>query len=99
MQTTRSSKPGHETAKVPEDVNGLLERVQARRELPKAEERRRIRKAAGVSQRELGRALGVSWTAIQRWESGSRPRQRSHVVEYRRALDGLRQLAEDGDRD
>lgn len=46
----------------------LLERVRARRVLPVAAERRRIREAADVSQHELAKALGVSWTASYRWE-------------------------------
>ncbi len=96
MKATRYVEPGHNTAGA-ESVDGLLERVQARRELPKPSDRRLIREAAGVSQRELARALGVSWTAVQRWEAGSRPRHRSHVIEYRKALEGLRQLAEGGD--
>jgi len=55
-------------------VDALLERVRARRKLPPPAERRRIREAAGVSQREMAKALGTSWTSIQRWENGSRPR-------------------------
>jgi DNA-binding transcriptional regulator YiaG len=72
-------------------VDELLERVRSRRTLPSAGERRRIREAAGVSQRELARALGVSWTAVHRWEGGARPR--THLAEYSRALNELRELA------
>ena len=75
------------------DVDDLLTRVRSRRQLPPAAERRRIREAAGVSQRELARALGVSWTAVQRWEAGARPRDSSHLDEYRRALHELSHLA------
>jgi transcriptional regulator with XRE-family HTH domain len=72
-------------------LDELVDRVRSRRELPIAAERRRIREAAGVSQRELARALGVSWTAIQRWEAGARPRTR--VVEYAEALERLAAIA------
>jgi DNA-binding transcriptional regulator YiaG len=72
-------------------VDELVERVRSRRELPAVAERRRIREAAGVSQRELAKALGVSWTAIQRWEAGARPR--THVAEYAEALEKLASLA------
>ena len=47
--------------------------------------------AAGVSQRELACALGVSWTAIQRWEQGSRPR--THLEQYATALARLLEAA------
>jgi DNA-binding transcriptional regulator YiaG len=72
-------------------VDELLERVRARRKLPVAAERRRIREQAGVSQRELAAALGVSWTAIQRWEQGARPR--AHAAAYARALEELKRVA------
>ena len=72
-------------------VDELIEQVRARRELPVAAERVRIRQQAGVSQRELARALGVSWTAIQRWEQGSRPRH--HVADYAHALEELKRVA------
>jgi transcriptional regulator with XRE-family HTH domain len=70
----------------------LLERVRARRVLPVAAERRRIRKAAGVAQREMAEALGVSWTAIYRWEQGSRPRRHEHEVAYADLLNELKRV-------
>lgn len=72
-------------------VDELLERVRSRRTLPAAGERRRIREAADVSQRELAAALGVSWTAIQRWEAGATPR--THLDEYAQALNALREFS------
>ena len=85
---TRNIQPGlcEEVA-----LDELLERVRSRRLLPDAAERRRIRVAAGVSQRELASALGVSWTAIQRWEQGSRPR--THLELYATALTRLHEAA------
>jgi DNA-binding transcriptional regulator YiaG len=71
-------------------VDELLDRLRTRRRLPSASERRQIREAAGVSQRELARALGVSWTAIQRWEGGSEPRR--HLHEYADALARLKEF-------
>lgn len=73
-------------------VHDLLARVRARRSLPPAEERRRIRQEAGVSQREMAKALGTSWTSVQRWEEGARPRK--HEASYMRLLDELRKLGE-----
>jgi DNA-binding transcriptional regulator YiaG len=72
-------------------IQELLENVRSRRRLPPAAQRRQIREAAGVSQRELARALGVSWTAVQRWEAGARPR--AHVPQYALALEELARLA------
>ena len=74
----------------------LLEQVRARRVLPPSDERRRIREAAHVSQHELAKALGVSWTAIYRWEQGSRPRQREHEIRYAELLAQLRRLVGEG---
>jgi DNA-binding transcriptional regulator YiaG len=55
-------------------VDELLERLHSRRKLPAKSERRRIREAAGVSLRDVALALGVSHTAVQKWEDGATPR-------------------------
>ena len=52
----------------------LLERLRTQRKLPSADERKRIRKAAGVSIRQLAEAMGVSPMAPVRWEQGAMPR-------------------------
>ena len=88
MGVTRNNKPGL-CGEI--SLDELLERVRFRRRLPDAAERRRIRVAAGVSQRELASALGVSWTAVQRWEQGARPR--THLEEYAAALSLLEEAA------
>jgi DNA-binding transcriptional regulator YiaG len=69
----------------------LLERLRATRNLPPAAERRRIRISAGATIRDLARVLGVSATAIVRWEQGSRPRM--HEAAYARLLEELKRLA------
>ena len=74
----------------------LLERVRARRVLPMAEDRRRIREDAKVSQHEMAKALGVSWTAIWRWENGARPREHRHEVAYVDPLNELKRVCARG---
>ncbi len=69
----------------------LLDRVRARRVLPAPAERRQIREAANVTQRELAKALGVPQTYVWRWEGGAKPRDWQHEVAY---ADLLRQLRE-----
>jgi transcriptional regulator with XRE-family HTH domain len=72
-------------------VDELLERVRSRRTLPTADERRRIRQAAGVSLRDVAAALGVSHTAVASWEEGVTPRE--HRAEYAALLAELRRFA------
>lgn len=56
-------------------VDELLERVRAQRRLPVPSERCRIRKAAGLTLRDVATALGVSHTAVAKWEAGAMPRE------------------------
>jgi DNA-binding transcriptional regulator YiaG len=72
-------------------VDELLARVRSRRKLPPAAERRQIRKAAGLSLRDIAAAVGVSHTAVAAWEQGSMPRE--HEATYARLLDELKRLA------
>lgn len=69
----------------------LVDRLRARRELPDADERRRIREAAGASLRDVARELGTSATSVIRWERGADPGPLT--LRYARLLDQLRQLA------
>ncbi len=73
-------------------VDELVERLRSRRELPRASERRRIRRAAGASMRDVGAAIGVSHTAVRKWEAGSMPRA-PHRDAYARLLDELKRVA------
>jgi len=49
-----------------------LRRVRARRRLPPPEARRQLREQAGLTQGQLGAALGVSDAAVSQWETGNR---------------------------
>jgi transcriptional regulator with XRE-family HTH domain len=44
------------------------------------------RKAAGLTQRELGRLLGVTQTAVSYWEGGGRDMGLSTAAEYAKAV-------------
>jgi transcriptional regulator with XRE-family HTH domain len=72
-------------------VDELLERVRSRRDLPVASERRRIREDAGVSLRDVADALGVSHTAVAKWEAGAMPREQRNA--YGRLLEELKRVA------
>jgi len=51
----------------------------------------RLRRAAGLSQREVARAVGVTAGCITRWENGERRPTGKVAVEYGRVL---REIAE-----
>jgi transcriptional regulator with XRE-family HTH domain len=72
-------------------VDTLLERVRSRRQLPVPSERRRIREQAGVTLRDVAIALGVSHTAVAKWEAGATPREQRNA--YARLLDELDRIA------
>jgi transcriptional regulator with XRE-family HTH domain len=75
----------------PSHSDPLLERLRAKRELPLPAERRRIREAAGASLRDIASELGVSHTAVRRWET-SRAVPRESRIAYARLLDELKRL-------
>lgn len=65
----------------------LAERVRAA-QLPRPAERKRIRKRAGVSLREVAEEIGVTQTTVWHWEEGRGPSPK-HAVRYREVLDAL----------
>jgi DNA-binding transcriptional regulator YiaG len=69
----------------------LLERVRSKRKLPVASERRRIRRSAEVSLRDMATALGVSHTAVASWEAGATPREQRDA--YAQLLADLKRVS------
>jgi DNA-binding transcriptional regulator YiaG len=84
---------GFHTVSIQPYENELLERLRAKRTLPAAIERRRLREAAGASLRDVARALGTSPTSVIRWERGGSPG--SHSAAYARLLEEFKRIAPD----
>ncbi|MFJ2651549.1 telomere-associated protein Tap [Streptomyces sp. NPDC087420] len=70
-------------------VDALLEQVAAQDGLPEAEERKRLRKAAGLSQEQVARALDVRREAVTAWEAGRTEPRAPKRAAYIRLLEGL----------
>ena len=53
-----------------------------------------------ISQQRFGELLGVAWSTVARWESGSKPdaRMAAKLSRFRRALDALGELIVSEDR-
>lgn len=65
----------------------LVERVRSRRRLPEPALRRALRESAGLSQGDLATALGVTRSAVSRWEAGQREPRGVMVADYLKLLD------------
>lgn len=71
-----------------EPIITLAERVRAGR-LPEPPRRRAIREQAGVTIREMARALDVDSNTVHRWERGRTIPNRRNATAYRQLLDAL----------
>lgn len=71
------------------DVEALSALSQARLSLPRPRDRRSIRQRAKVSQAEVARVVGVSRTAVTRWEAGDRDPTGPRLRAYMQVLDRL----------
>jgi len=71
----------------------LVHRVRAQR-LPPPGRRRRLRRAAGLTQRELAAAVGVARITLARWEAGRFAPRGARRARY---VDALARLAEAAD--
>ncbi len=66
-----------------------LKRVADVREKLASGEARRVRLARNIRLSEAARAVGVSSSALCRWESGKLSPRYQHAARYARVLDGL----------
>ncbi len=60
----------------------LVERLKSRRDLPPPAVRRALREAAGLSQGDIGRAIGASRQAVAHWEAGRRNPRPAPLAAY-----------------
>jgi hypothetical protein len=71
-------------------IDALVRKVRAGRRLPAPEACRTIRVQAGLSERDIAEAIGVSRPTISRWETGARrPQPGGHLEAYAGLLDRL----------
>lgn len=73
----------------PMAIANLIEQARTRRRLPEPRLRRLIRESARVSLREVAATLGVSPSAVSRWETGQRKPRAAAMRRYVRLLDQL----------
>ncbi|MFF1593154.1 MULTISPECIES: helix-turn-helix transcriptional regulator [unclassified Streptomyces] len=57
-------------------------------DLPSPATRARLRKAAGLTQEQVGEALGVTWLAVLRWEKGQSEPRAARRKAYVKLLNG-----------
>jgi DNA-binding transcriptional regulator YiaG len=71
---------------------GLLEEIQAVRELPSPADAKAIREAAGVSRYRAAREIGVADLTLARWEAGLNHPRGAAAIAWADLLDALRAL-------
>jgi transcriptional regulator with XRE-family HTH domain len=71
-------------------LSELASKIAQRRELPDAQECRRLRLAAGATLDDVARAVGVSKTAVLQWEAGRFSPRDEHLGRYLEVLRVLR---------
>ena len=82
--------PGYVSDTVAERIRS---RLQVRNDLPPPSERRALRQAAGLSQKEMADAIGVTRAAVSHWESGARTPRGKFLDRYAEAVRVLRSAA------
>lgn len=75
------------------DLEFLRKRVEVARAVPPASVCRALREAAGVSQDDVAKAIGVSRATVGHWETGRRRPWPRHLESYMEALQVLQEAA------
>ena len=70
-------------------IDDMIAMANARRAMPSPANRRLIREQAGLSQQNIGDAVGVSRAAVSRWELGEREPRGAAFRSYVHLLDRL----------
>jgi HTH-type transcriptional regulator/antitoxin MqsA len=79
------------------DFDEVLELARLKRQLPPPSVRKGIREAAGLSQPDVARGLGVTATSVSRYETGERePRDPALLARYIALLRHLMAAHDDG---
>ena len=71
-------------------IDDAIRTAVIRRTLPDPATRRFLRERGGLSQEEMAEALGVTRTAVTRWEQGTRTPRRGSLDAYAELLERLR---------
>jgi len=71
------------------DIEELRKRAQAHRSIPSPDRARAIREEAGASIRDVAGVLGVSPTAVWRWEHGNRRPSGRNLERYVDLLEAI----------
>jgi len=68
------------------NTNALIQTLRRRRSLPEPRVRKALRQAAGLTQEEVGAAVGVSGPTVSRWETGHRSPRGDALDSYAEVL-------------
>ena len=74
-------------------LTDAIARARTRRSLPAPSARRLLREQAGLSQKDVANAIGVTSAAVSYWETGAREPRAEHLPLY---LEVLQRCAREG---
>lgn len=75
----------------------ILDRIAAAGALPEPARRAQMRRALGIEQREIAKAVGVSPQSVWAWETGRSEPTGDHRVRYAELLAAMRQRLDEAE--